>query len=263
MKPGVHHNVPFEDYLAWPHVSKSLLVEMLRSPGHLQYRRAHPLEPTPAMVWGSALDCLVFEGRMAFDRRFVVRPDGIDLRTMVGKAWAASLPIGLQSILGDPAVIDAAHAVDEHPEAGPMIRFGRAQVSAAFDCPHTGVRVKIRPDIVCETTALADLKSTDRADPDSFARRAYQLRYHWQAAIYLDGMSAATGEDYDEFSFIVVERDPPHRVEVYRLGLAEIEQGREEYRAALAMYADCEKTNKWPTTTGRIQPLTFPDWATR
>lgn len=263
MDPGVYHSVPFKDYLAWPHVSKSLLVEMLRSPGHLQYRRTHPLEPTPAMVWGSALDCLLFEGLDAFNRRFAYKPEGLDLRTKAGKAWAASLDAGTNVLSPGSGVLDAAAAALRHPEVDSWLYNGMAQVSAVFDCPHTGVRVKIRPDIDCGAPLLVDLKSTDKADHDSFARRAYQLRYHWQAAMYLDGMSAATGEDYDEFNFIVVERDPPHRVEVYRLGAAEIEQGRDEYRAALAMYAECEKINNWPTTTGRIQPLSFPGWAMR
>jgi hypothetical protein len=239
MTPGIYHNIPFEDYRRWPAVNQSTLKEMTRSPAHARAAMDRPRKATPAMLLGSAVDCLVFEGDSVFRRRFSGVLSGKD--------------------------IDAAHGIKASllrcRAADDFLIHESFQVSAVAELE--GALVKARPDIVCEPPALADLKTTKDASPDAFAATAYRLKYHWQAALYLDVMTAASGETYDEFYFIVVERDPPHRVEVYRLGAAEIEQGREEYRAALAMYADCEQTNNWPTTTGRIQPLSFPDWATR
>jgi hypothetical protein len=239
MKPGVYHNVAFEDYRRWPAVNQSTLKEMTKSPALARAAMDSPRKATPAMLLGSAVDCLVFEGPGVFRRRF-----------------AGVLP---ESTL---AVVEAIkRAVLEHREAPRFFHSVSFQISAVAELE--GVMVKARPDIVPPPPALADLKTTKDASQDAFAATAYRLKYHWQAALYLDVMTAASGETYDEFYLIAAEVKPLYRVEVYRLGMTEIEQGREEYRAALAMYADCEKTNNWPTTTGRIQPLSFPDWATR
>jgi hypothetical protein len=183
-----------------------------------------------------------------------------------GRAWKAWTKASGRHVLSADdmrSVRDAAEAVQRHPVAGLMLAEGAPQVSAVWECQQTGVTVKIRPDMVMPAPTLADLKKTVDASPEKFAIQVFKMRYHWQAAMYLDGMSAATGEHYDEFLFIAVEEDPPHRCEVYRLGMAEIEQGREEYRAALQAYADHNAVGSWPTSTGKIQDLRFPAWAAR
>lgn len=260
MKPGIHKDLPFEDYLAIDALNCSLLKEIAKSPGHLAYRREYPIEPTPVMVFGSAVDCLVFEGYSAFASQYALKPDDMDMRTKVGKLWKAS--IGDKQIVPETAETCAAAVVDNR-EASALIDDSSAQLSIVWEDRFTGLLLKGRPDAYLCTNfgVLVDLKTTDNADPEQFARKAHGLRYHWQAAMYLDGMTKLTGERHDEFVYVVVERDPPHRVEVMRLGQAEIELGRDEYRRALQLYAECKANDNWPTSSGEVQDLHFPAWA--
>ncbi len=259
MKNELITDLPFAEYLKLPALSKSLLVEILRSPAHLQHRKATPIQVTVAMQFGSAVDCLVTDGQAAFDAHYIVRPEGIDLRTKAGKAWKAEA--GGREIVSQK-VIDCAHAVMEYGPAAKLMGQSVAQSSYVWLDEETGTWIKNRPDFHIQSLrALADLKTTDDADADAFGRKAVNLRYAWQAAMYLDGATAVTGKVHDRFFFIVAEREPPHRVEVYELGQAEIEMGREEYRAALALYAQCEKNNHWPASSGNVNTLSFPGWA--
>lgn len=259
MEPQVERGMKFADYLANPALNCSLLKEIAVSPGKLAWRRENPKEQTPAMLFGSAVDCLLFDGEAAYQERYVEHP-GLDFRTVAGKAWKAANEG--KSIV--PAEVKGcAQAVREHPIAAGFLDEGECQLSLFWTDAETGIDLKARPDIFVPVNfgALVDLKTTDSADPEAFAKIAYRFRYHWQAAMYLDGLSACFGEQHNEAVYIVAERDPPHRVEVMRLGEAELELGRDEYRIALRKYAECERNNHWPLSTGEVQELHFPGWA--
>lgn len=264
MEPQVARGLPFSVYLAHPALNCSLLKEIAASPGQLAWRRENPKEQTPAMLFGSAVDCLLFEGEAAYQERYVQHP-GYSLATKAGKEWKAANE-GKDIV---PAEAEScAKAVREHPIAAGYLANGEFQLSLFWTDAETGVDLKVRPDIYLGTAAVdpgdvlyPDLKTTDSADPQEFAKIAYRLRYHWQAAMYLDGLTACFGEQHEEAVYIVAERNPPHRVEVMRLGEAELEMGRDEYRAALRLYAECERNNHWPFNTGDVQRLHFPPWA--
>jgi hypothetical protein len=262
MKPQIARGLPFADYLDHPELNCSLLKEIAISPGRLAWRRENPKEQTPNMLFGSAVDCLLFDGDEAYQERYVEHP-GLDMRTVAGKAWKAANE-GKQIVPAE--VKGCARAVHGHSVAHGLIADGESQLSLFWADAETGIKLKARPDIYVAKGSrfrpiLADLKTTDSADPEAFAKIAYRFRYHWQAAMYLDGLTACFGEPHDEAIYIVAERDPPHRVETMRLGAAELELGRDEYREALRLYARCKASNNWPMSSGEVQPLHFPGWA--
>ena len=188
---------------------------------------------------------------------------GLSGRSAAGKAWkqwAESQGLSILSRDDIQRVRDTVEAIHHHEHAYTMLHAGQSQLSIVWRDEETGVLCKARLDLYT-TGAIIDLKTTVDADPETFAKLAFAFRYHWQAAFYCDGMTAITGEPHDEFSYIVAEREPPHRVEVMRLGMAELEMGRAEYRDALRLYAECEKNNHWPTSSGTVQELRFPGWA--
>ena len=258
-EPGMFHGIPFDVYRAWPGLNMSLLKEITRSPGHLQHRRENPIVATPVMTFGSAVDCLLFDGQEAFDAQYAIKPPGFDGRTKLGKEWAKQ-QAGLEIVSG--AVLDCVTAIRENANALDLVDAGQSQLSIVWTDEETGILCKGRLDLYqSDVHLITDLKTTGDSDPEAFAKLAANYKYSWQAAWYCDGMAAITGQPHDEFMYIVAERDPPHRVEVMRLGMAELEMGRAEYREALRLYAQCEANNHWPTSTGEIQTLRFPGWA--
>ncbi len=310
-EPGIHYDVPFADYLKWPYLSKSLLAEIAKSPGHLLYRCFCPLEVTSSMIFGSATGDLVTAGRDAFDvdypqlptradaekDPFVLVPPGVKLTTDDGKAWRARMEAGglivckpadfkvgalsLQSgagqnwkalqkskgreVLGasDRArSIDCAGAIAANPRFREITEGASAEVSIVWDDPETGVRLKGRADFVPPADYIDDLKTIKEggAELSTFRDTVFYRLYHWQAAMYLDGWTIASGEIRDRARYIVAETSYPFRVEVHNLPMGAIEQGRAGYRDALRLYADCIEDGDWPTSTEQIKDIHFTKW---
>jgi exodeoxyribonuclease VIII len=197
-------------------------------------------------------------------------PDGIDRRTTKGKEQYALLLEEAdlkcaQLISADDykTVMNIMQSCRSHPMSKHLFSDGIAEQSVFWEDAETGVLCKARPDWLLggANPAILDLKSTEDASPDGFMRSAYTYRYHVQAAWYLDGLEAATGQKPDVFMFLAVEKKYPHAVAFYYADDAMLSVGRAEYRKALRTYAECMKTNVWPGYEGKLRPLSLPRWA--
>lgn len=158
------------------------------------------------------------------------------------------------------AAAEMADSISEHETAMRLLSEGRPEVSAyALDEP-TGVLRRARFDWL-GTGILSDLKTTRCAEPWSFAGDVAKYGYHQQAAWYLD-LARDLGHPAEAFAFIVVEKEPPHLVEVYDLDAAAIDRGRELNRRALERFRDCTASGLWPGYTARpFTTLSLPKWA--
>jgi exodeoxyribonuclease VIII len=96
---------------------------------------------------------------------------------------------------------------------------------------------------------LADQKTAREGNPSKFVRAIADNGYDMQAALHNDLYVAATGEDRTDFVFLLSENEPPfHVVKPMPAVTTEFMQfGREKYQGALRYYAQCLKTNKWPS----------------
>ena len=153
-------------------------------------------------------------------------------------------------------------AVMAHPAASALLTRipGRAEQSIYWIDPITGVLCRCRPDWWRDDNLPIDLKTTEDASPEGFARSIAKFRYEVQAAFYLDGIEAATGKRPKNFVFIAVEKKPPHAVGVYVLDAETLEIGRGLYREDLATYAKCAQADQWPGYGDKIQTINLPGW---
>jgi hypothetical protein len=73
----------------------------------------------------------------------------------------------------------------------------------------------------------------------------------------------ATGDVLDGFGFIAVEKSAPYNVMCYRLDDESIEVGRNQYRIALNIYANCLESGVWDGYAGseEEQLIGLPFWA--
>ena len=77
---------------------------------------------------------------------------------------------------------------------------------------------RARPDALDPNGLIVDLKTSQDASPDAFARTAATFKYHLQAAWYIDGLHAAgVTPEQTAFAFVVIEKTPPHSVGTYVL----------------------------------------------
>jgi hypothetical protein len=254
--------MPFDEYLSLDRISKHGLDAISRSPAHFAYSKAHPTEPTPAMMLGTAVHAMVLENESFFDR-FAISPAGIDRRTKAGKAdWAAFLSDAQGKRVITPDDFDLvrgmADAVHAHPAASKLLSSGIAEQTVLWDDPETGVHCKARPDFLYDKAPIAvDLKTAKSAAQGQFYWDARKYRYHVQDAMYSAGLAVA-GHPVDHFVFIVVESIPPHGVAAYVLAPEDRDHGWTLFRQGIEVYAKCKREGVWPGYPDDIQVLERP-----
>lgn len=158
-------------------------------------------------------------------------------------------------------------AVMAHPIARALLtgKPGKAERSVYWIDEATGELCRCRPDFWREDDIVVDLKTTEDASPEGFAKSIANWSYDTQAAFYHDGC-AAVGRPLRAFVFLAVEKSArvvegqPLGVAVYQLDEAGRELGRAMYRADLATYAQCKATNKWPCYSDKLETISLPQW---
>lgn len=253
-------------YHALDAVGKSDLDKIARSPMHWKYA-VRKEEETAAMYIGSAVHCAVLEPeRFPADYAIALPTELCDRRTKEGKAQHAAFmeQHGGKTVLAfeDGALCGhIAKAVKSHPRAAALLSAGQPEVSALWSDEEFSVRCRARFDWITPDGLLLDLKTTLDASPRGFAKSCANFRYHVQAAWYLDGYQAATGDLPLGFVFIAVEKTPPYAIALYELDAEAIDLGRALARRDLSRYANAREFDTWPGYGDAIQPLALPRWA--
>lgn len=160
-------------------------------------------------------------------------------------------------------------AVMAHPAARALMTGvpGVAEHSVYWRDQETGVICRCRPDFWREDGIIVDVKTTDDASAEGFARSISNYRYHVQHAYYMDGINSVQVGGARAFLFLAVEKSAcvvngqAKGVAVYSLDADSVAMGRAEYRRDLAVYAECERTDVWPGYGDRIQNIALPAWA--
>lgn len=253
-------------------ISKSGLDLIAKSPAHYYQRYLAPnrveREETPAFFMGTATHTAILEPA-AFDAEYVHCPIKFDRRTNAGKL--AALEFEAQHVgrkILDTGQYDTLmrmrEAVQNHRAASQLLTGGVAEQSLFFTEPETGVKCKVRFDYLHEAVGgyVVDVKSTEDAGPEEFARSAAKYFYHKQAAFYTDALAYAGCPVAPlGFMFVAVEKTAPFGVAVYQLTEDAIELGRSLYFADLERFAECKRTGQWGAYPQHAQLLKLPRWA--
>lgn len=159
-------------------------------------------------------------------------------------------------------VFKMSRALMVHPLARKAWSSGRAEPSYFWRDPVHGVWLKCRPDFVPDHGRwIVDYKTTTSAHPRSFVRRVADMGYFQQAAWYIDGIAAVTGQAPEEWWFVVQEIKPPFLVSVFMLEARAIEWGRIMNRRAVDLFAECLAADHWPGYGETAQVIGLPTWA--
>lgn len=268
---NIIRDLPAAEYRARNGVSQSTLKRFGRAPSPAHFRAEEPTEPTPAMQLGTVLHSLVLEPKTAASA-FVVRPDTYRDAKGATKPWhsgADACKQWLKDNAGKPIIsgeeLRAVQAMRDSvmslPAARGLLHIGDAEVAFFSIDEATGLHIKGRVDCIATDatgeTWLLDIKTTRAgcAKPEEFAKVAYDMGYHVQAAFYLDLTGAS------RFLFAAVESEPPYAASLIELDAAAIALGRDTYRRWLNAYAKCVSANVWPAYASGIQLTSLPKWA--
>lgn len=153
-------------------------------------------------------------------------------------------------------------ALMAHPAANALLTGvpGKAEKSVYWIDATTGVLCRCRPDWWRDDNVIVDLKTTEDASPEGFARSIAKFRYDVQDAFYTDGVQQATSKRPKAFVFIAVEKKPPYGVGVYVLDAETKDLGRAQYQHDLRVYAECVRTGVWPGYGDKIRTISLPGW---
>lgn len=144
-------------------------------------------------------------------------------------------------------------AIWDDPVASMAFRDGRPEQSIFWKDEEFGIWCRTRPDFVPKHGRyLVDYKSANSANPDDFAKAILNYGYHQQAAWYLDGYEAVTGQRPEGFWFIVQMKEPPFLVSICRIDDASIHAGQVLNRYAKGVLAWCLEHDKWPGYQPRV-----------
>ena len=268
LKPGLYPGIRFPDYQDIDAANCSTLKKLRegRTPAHARNELLHPKPESDAFRIGHACHAAMLEPDV-FEKDYAKAPK-IDRRTIKGKAAAAEWEAkhGDQIALF-PDEYDMAlamrDAVRAHPDArGLITRAGQNELTVVWNDEATGLLCKGRIDRLTTLdawTVIADLKTAREIGEREWAKAYANFGYHWQAAFYLDGLNALAPRER-RFLNIAVEKTPPYCVIVYEPDDSVVEEGRAQYRRALDLYAECQKTGEWPGYEPGIYAFDIPKW---
>lgn len=252
--------MPADAYHATDAVSASLLKQIAKSPAHARAYLQQQQEPTAAMLFGTAFHTCVLESERFAEDYAVFEGDK---RTKGGKeAYEAAIATGKTIITpNEYKIITAmAEAIGDHPAASKLVRGdGQTEVSMFWEDEDTGLQCKCRPDIWIAQgrgSVIVDIKTTEDASPEGFARSIQSYGYGIQAAHYLAGSGA------DAFIFVAVEKKEPYAVAVYQLDALSLEISEMKRRDMLQLWASCRESDSFPAYSDECQLISLPGWVT-
>jgi hypothetical protein len=260
--PCFVEGMPNDVYHAWPEgVSSSGLKMMERSPAHFRFQAKRT--PSRAMELGTAIHTALLEPeRFAAD--YVLLRDVEDRRRTEYKQAVAVH--GSERVLVSTEadrVAGMQEAVLSNPAMGERFRrSGWRELSLFVRDPVTQVLVRVRFDLLTDGGLIIDLKSAADCSAEAFSRSCANYGYDLSAALYDDAFQWATGSASAGFEFAVIESEMPHAHKLYEPDHLMMQAGRKRYRAALDLFAECEKDNHWPLPecTGP-ELISLPEWA--
>lgn len=222
-------------------------------------------EETKQMRIGLLTHCITLEMDLFADR-YAIAPE-VDRRTKLGKeAWQqfqdyAALGRSIVDLGEYETAERCSNAILAHPELAAVYRRDDNVIEERIDFEWYDVPCKAKPDLLnVGLGVIIDVKTTQDASPDAFARSVEKFGYHRQAAFYREAAKQRYGKDF-RFLFAVVSTNAPHDVAVYELDERSLEIGRGEVHSLLHVYKLLLQSNTWwPAWSRGVVELSLSKW---
>jgi exodeoxyribonuclease VIII len=257
---GLHLDVPEDEYHASDSVSSSRIKAFLEAPAKVQA----PSPDTQSLRFGSLCHTAILQPDKLESIYCVTDLERINKKDKATQAEQERA--GARQLVKRPDWDEALRlrdAVHAHPTARDMLApVGLlTEVSGAWDDQATGLRCRKRSDALrTDWKAVVDLKSTQDASPEGFAKSVANYQYHIQQAHYCAGL-AEVWHRPEAFFFIAVEKEPPFLIGIYELDVEAVRLGEALRRRALDGWAECIRTGIWPGYAETPVSLSLPAWA--
>ena len=239
-------------------VAKSWLDRIDRTPGHLRVYLDGYRRETPAPLFGRLVHTAVLQPDL-LPTEYITKPTEINRRTKIGKAEYAAWEkenAGRTIITMDQFALALAirDSIYRNKAARALLDAGEVEQTIVWRNSETGELCKARADKLRESLIL-DVKTTEDARPDAFAKSIAKYRYHVQTTHYEEGFEA------DRFIWLAVEKEPPYACALYAADDVIRKIGKVARDRNLRTYAECKAKNVWPGYEEIIKTIELPKWA--
>ena len=219
----------------------------MKSPAHFLAYKNRELKETPAMRFGTAVHSAILE-----PAKFNALYDKTELRRNTkaykelddSKLWLSSSE--WSSIEGIKRSIYRNTAGSD--ELAKCSHFEQ-EVKGVIN----GIDFRGFVDAMSQDTII-DLKTTQDASPDGFAKSVYNFNYHLQASIYLELTGAK------KFYIIAVESQSPYSCALYELSQDALDSGRAMLEKGIALFKDWDGISRG-YEKHNFHKLDLPRWA--
>jgi hypothetical protein len=230
-----------EEYRNIQALSASGMHALSRSPAHYHQWVTSYHEATPAMELGTSTHMAILEPVKFFDT-YIPNECEQDAAPHIKAAETKRLKKQHPNHIILPsasfiAVTGMRERVLEHPFVASLMEGSENEKVITWVDSTSGANCKGRLDIF-KNGIIADIKTTYDARLFQYTIEKYHL--HRQAAFYLDGAEAK------EFYWIVVEKQSPYGVIVYKASNALLQSGSNSYSPLAIKYKECCDTGMWP-----------------
>jgi hypothetical protein len=226
-----------EEYLTSPNLSSSDIKNLLISQKHfIAAKEKIDEEEKDHLIIGSAIHCLVLEGRQEFNKRYfyflnstLPFPDK-DMRNPQNKA-AKQLALeeakeSKKTLIaeGQKVIIEACtKSIQENKTAMKILENTQSEQSFYYKLPFIDIEIpcKVRPDAISEKGGYyISLKTTSRdVSPAQWGKVCYNFNYHVSEAFYFAGLFRCLKPEFaiNTGYYICVETSPPFISMVYEI----------------------------------------------
>lgn len=253
-------NEDYHDKEKHPHISSSDVKEIAKTSGlHWAIKQNLPRKPpTPAMKFGSAVHAMISEPDKAlFARGLPNRLKRKEWAKMEEEAAAKG-----QTLLTEGEFDEARRISDTALETCDMLRQALSlkdmmvEASIFTECSRTGIKKKIRPDMMSlETRTMWDIKTTTDV-LDGWGREVKRWQYDLQAYYYLSTAKDA-GLDIDHFIFFAVDKETGICV-AYELSELYLKYAERNVNRVLDMLSEADAKGEFKPEWDRLNTLHLP-----
>lgn len=269
-QPGIY-SIPASEYHSDPCMEPSLSASIAKtlltqSPWHAKHEhpRLNPAlvrEESEAFDLGTAAHAYLLEGVSSFE---VIDAENFLTKDARAKRDAARLagktPILARRLADVKAMAEAAWVQLAAHEAMPE-PFKKGKPEQTLVWQEGPIWCRARVDWLHESGAyMDDLKtSSASANPDDWTRTLFGAGYDIQAAFYLRGLKALTGQDAT-FRFVVQENYAPFALSVIALAPDALALAERKVRRAIELWRACLDCDLFPGYPTQICYAELPPW---
>ncbi len=158
-----------------------------------------------------------------------------------------------------PMVAAAKAAIANSPDLKDL---GPLDAEITYVWEQDGAWLRCRPDwLTRDRKIVLSYKTTAaNAEPDSYTRTLTAAGYPMQATFERAAIKAAHGIDAT-YIWVIGEIQPPYAVSLLGLSPEMADYGRSQMDAAVALWAECLKTDTWPGYPERVAWIETPSYA--